>query len=100
MARVHYTLDAMGLLDKYHQRVFDAMHKENGNLGNKRLREAWLAKNGIAVAKYNDVEKAFSVATKLSRARQLTQAHPADTGPRLGVNGKHYTAADPTGDHA
>jgi len=98
MARVYYTLDAMGLLDKYHQRVFDAMHKENVNLGNKRLREAWLAKNGIDVAKYNDVEKSFSVATKLSRARQLTQAYQVDSVPRLVVNGKYYTAADLTGD--
>ena len=47
MARVYYTLEAMALLDKYHQRVFDAMHKENVNLGNKRIREEWLAKNGI-----------------------------------------------------
>jgi len=94
MARVYYTLDAMGLLDKYHQRVFDAMHKENVNLGNKRLREEWLAKNGIDVAKYNDVEKSFSVATNLARARQLTQAYQVDSVPRLIVNGKYYTSAD------
>src|SRR5258708_29750249 len=54
MARVYYTLEAMGLLEKYHQRVFDAMHKENVNLGNRRLREDWLPPNGIHVAQYND----------------------------------------------
>src|SRR5258708_39464969 len=38
MARVYYTLEAMGLLEKYHQRGCDAMHKEDGNLRNRRWR--------------------------------------------------------------
>ena len=97
MAKVFYTLEAMGLLDQYHQRVFDAMHKENVNLANKRLREEWLAKNGIDVAKYNEVEKSFTVATKLARARQLTQAYKVDSVPRLFVNGKYFTSAEQAG---
>ena len=98
MARVYYTLDAMGLLGKYHQRVFDAMHKDNVNLANKRLREEWLTKNGIDPVKYNDVEKSFSVATRLSRARQLTQAYQVDTVPRLIVNGRYYASENLTVD--
>ena len=98
MARVYYTLEAMGLLEKYHQRVFDAMHKENVNLSNKRLREEWLGKNGIDVAKYNDVEKSFSVVTNLARARQLTGVYQVDTVPRLIVNGKYYAAENLTVD--
>ena len=98
MARVYYTLEAMGLLDKYHQRVFDAMHRDNVNLGNKRIREEWLAKNGIDVAKYHDVEKSFSVVTNLARARQLTQAYQVDTVPRLIVNGRYYASENLTVD--
>jgi protein dithiol oxidoreductase (disulfide-forming) len=97
MAKVFYTLEAMGLLDQYHQRVFDAMHKENVNLANKKLREEWLAKNGVDVAKYNEVEKSFTVATKVSRARQLTQAYKVDSVPRLVVNGKYFTSAEQAG---
>jgi len=47
LAKVYYTVEAMGLLDKYHQKIFDAIHKDNVNLGNKRVRDEWLAKNGI-----------------------------------------------------
>jgi len=97
MAKVFYTLEAMGLLDQYHQKVFDAMHKDNVNLANKRLRDEWLAKNGIDVAKYSDMEKSFTVATKLSRARQLTQAYKVDSVPRVVVNGKYYTSAEQAG---
>ena len=97
MAKVFYTLEAMGLLDQYHQRVFDAMHKDNVNLANKRMRDECLAKNGVDVAKYNEVEKSFTVATKLARARQLTQAYKVDSVPRLFVNGKYFTSAEQAG---
>ena len=97
MVTVYYTLEAMGLIEQYHGRVFDAMHKENKNLANKNIREQWLAANGIDVAKYNDVEKSFSVASKVQRARQLTQSYKVDSVPRIFVNGKYYTGAEMTG---
>ena len=92
-AALYYTLEAMGLLDQYHSKVFDAFHKENKNLGNKRIREEWLKANGIDVAKYNEVEKSFSVATRLQRAKQMTANYKVDGVPRLFVNGKFYTEA-------
>jgi thiol:disulfide interchange protein DsbA len=97
MAKVFYTLEAMGLLDKYHQKVFDAVHQDKLNLGNKKIREEWLVKNGIDVAKYNEMDKSFSVATKYQRAKQLTYAYKVDSVPRVFVNGKYYTSAEQAG---
>ena len=99
-AKIFYTLEAMGLLEQYHQKVFDAMHKDNINLSNKRLRDEWLAKNGVDPAKYNEMEKSFSVASKVSRAQQLTQAYKVDSVPRVVVNGKYYTSAEQAGSAA
>lgn len=96
-AKIYYTLEAMGLLDAYHQKVFEAMHKDNVNLQNKGLRETWLKKNGIDVAKYNEAEKSFTVASKLARARQMTQSYKVDGVPRVVVNGKYYTAGELAG---
>ena len=91
-------LEAMGQLDTYHMKVFDAMHQgEKLNLGNKKIREEWLAKNGIDVAKYNEMEKSFSVATKMQRAKQLTASYKVDSVPRLVVNGKYFTSAEQAG---
>jgi thiol:disulfide interchange protein DsbA len=96
-AKIYYTLEAMGLLDQYHSKVFDAMHKDNINLQNKRLRDEWLKKNGIDVAKYDETEKSFSVASKLARARQMTQSYKVDGVPRVIVNGKYYTSGEQAG---
>ena len=90
-AKVYYTLEAMGLLEQNHQKVFDAWHKENKNLANRRMREEWLKANNIDVAKYNEMEKSFSVASKLQRAKQLSANYKVDGVPRVYVNGKYYT---------
>ncbi|HUP96421.1 MAG TPA: thiol:disulfide interchange protein DsbA/DsbL [Usitatibacter sp.] len=96
-AKIFYTLEALGQLDKLHGKVFDAMHQERLNLNNKKIREEWLAKNGVDVAKYNEMEKSFSVATKLAKAKQLTYAYKVDSVPRLVVNGKYYTGPETAG---
>ena len=96
-ARIFYTLESMGKLEEFHQKVFDAIHKQNINLANKKLREEWLQKNGIDPAKYAEVEKSFTVATKMNRAKQLTYAYKVDSVPRLYVNGKYQITMEAAG---
>ena len=96
-AKIFYTLEAMGLLEKLHQKVFEAIQTERVNLANKKFRDEWLTKNGVDPAKYAEVEKSFSVATKLQRAKQLTFAYKVDSVPRVVVNGKYATSAEQAG---
>jgi len=97
MVSLYYTLEAMGVLDQYHAKVFDAIHKHSVNLNNKNKRDEWLKSNGIDPAKFAEVEKSFTVATKIQRAKQLTQAYKVDSVPRFFVNGKYFTSPDQAG---
>jgi thiol:disulfide interchange protein DsbA len=97
MVSLYYTLEAMGVLDQYHTKVFDAIHKNNVNLNNKGKRDEWLKANGIDPAKFAEVEKSFTVATKIQRAKQLSQAYKVDGVPRFFVNGKYYTSSEQAG---
>ena len=97
MVSLYYTLEAMGVLEQYHSKVFDAIHKYNVNLNNKGKRDEWLKANGIDPAKYAEVEKSFTVVTKIQRAKQLSQAYKVDSVPRFFVNGKYYTSAEQAG---
>lgn len=96
-ARIFYTLEAMGKLDEFHQKVFDAIHKSNLNLTNRKIRDEWLQKNGIDPAKYAEMEKSFSVVTNMNRAKQLTFAYKVDSVPRLAVNGKYVITMENAG---
>jgi len=96
-AIIYYTLEAMGLLDKYHQKVFDAIHQDNVILSNRKVRDDWLAKQGIDVAEFNKVEKSFSVQAKMSRAKQITAAYKVSGVPTIVVNGKYATGPELAG---
>jgi len=97
LARVFYTVQAMGLLPQMHEKIFDAIHKDGVNLANKKIREQWLAKNGVDPAKYEQVEKSFTVASDLQRAKQMTINYKVDSVPRLVVDGKYYTSGELAG---
>jgi thiol:disulfide interchange protein DsbA len=97
LASVYLTLEAMGILDQYHGKVFDAIHKQNINLAQADVREQWLAKQGIDVAKYKDVEKSFAVMTKVQRAKQMSASYKVDAVPMLVVDGKYVVTAQSAG---
>ena len=96
-ARMFYTLESMGKLEEFHQKVFDAIHKQNVNMSNKKARDEWLQKNGIDPAKYAEIEKSFTVATKVNRAKQMTYAYRVESVPRVVVNGKYVVTAEQAG---
>ncbi|MBL8515337.1 MAG: thiol:disulfide interchange protein DsbA/DsbL [Betaproteobacteria bacterium] len=86
---MYYTLEAMGMLDKLHYKIFEAMHNENVILGNPSVRDQWLAKNAVDPKKYQEVEQSFSVQNKIRAAREYSQKYRIESTPTLVVNGKY-----------
>lgn len=87
--QIFYTLEAMGLLDKLHYKVFEAINTENIILGNPATLNQWLAKQGVDPKKYEEVQKSFSVQTKIQRARKMTEDYKITATPMLVIMGKH-----------
>jgi thiol:disulfide interchange protein DsbA len=91
-ARLFVTLRTMGLLDRHHQAVFDAIHKEKTSLRTEKEIFDWVAKRGIDRAKFEATYKSFGVNTQIARARDLIDRFEADGVPSFGINGKYYTS--------
>ena len=89
--RLFYTLEAMGLLDKLHAKVFTAIHGEKQNLTKADAIVDWVAKQGVDKAKFEEQFNSFSVATKATRGTQLQNAYRVEGVPSLGVAGRFYT---------
>ena len=86
---IFYTLEAMGLQEKLHQKIFDAANVENVILGNPATLNTWLQKQGVDTKKYEEVQKSFSVQNKISRARKMTTDYAIQSTPTIIVNGRY-----------
>jgi thiol:disulfide interchange protein DsbA len=89
---LYYSLEAMNRLGDLHAKAFDAIHKQNVNLANPKVRLDWIGKQGVDPAKYEAVEKSFSVQSKLARAAQLMGAYKIDGVPSFIVDGRYVTS--------
>jgi len=89
--RLYFALEAMGLVDKLHAKVFNAIHVEHQPLNQPEAIFNWVAKQGVDKAKFMDQFNSFSAASKLKRATQLQDAYKVEGVPAMGVAGRFYT---------
>lgn len=96
-ARLFYTLEVLGRLDKLHTPVFRELHVKNNPLVGRdpaqteQLQRQFVVANGVPAADFDREYRGFAVETKMQRAAQLTQRYRVSGVPLVAVNGK-YTA--------
>jgi thiol:disulfide interchange protein DsbA len=95
--RLFYTLDAMGLLNQYHQKVFDAMHQQHLRLSSDEQVFDWVASNGIDRAKFIDTYRSFGIQAKLRRASAMMDAYGVDRWPLVVIDGRFITSPSHAG---
>ena len=89
--RLYYTLEAMGLLDTVHAKVFHAVHVERLPLNTDALIQSWVEKQGVDGKKFAETARSFGVASKVKRAVQLQNEFRVEGVPSLGIAGRYYT---------
>ena len=89
--RLYYTLEAMGLLDTVHAKVFQAVHVQRLPLNTDALIQAWVEKQGVDGKKFAETYKSFGIASKIKRAVQLQNEFRVEGVPSLGIAGRYYT---------
>ncbi len=89
--RLYYAIEAMGLVDKLHTKVFTAIHGEKLQLSKADVIADWVAKQGVDKAKFLEHYNSFSVATKSAKATQLQNSYKVEGVPALGIAGRFYT---------
>lgn len=92
-ARVFYALESMGIEDKLHRPLMDAIHKERMRITDERQLSDWLAKRGVDVAKFRAALTSFAVESRVKRAMQLVRDSRIDGVPALMINGRYLVAA-------
>jgi protein dithiol oxidoreductase (disulfide-forming) len=95
--RLFYALEALGLVEKLHAKVFAAIHGERLNLTTGEAIAQWVARQGVDNAKFVEQYNSFSVVTKAGKGTQLQNAYKVEGVPALGVAGRFYTDGSKTG---
>lgn len=96
-ARLFYALEAQGLTETLHKRVFAAIHVQRQRLDKETDIAAFVSANGGDGAKVVDALKSFGVATKVRQAKQAAEAYKIDGVPTLGIHGRWFTSGSLTG---
>jgi thiol:disulfide interchange protein DsbA len=96
LTRTYFALEAVGALEKLHDQVFDAIHKQNVNLGDRKLLLEWAEKRGVDQKKLGEAYDSFSVQTKSQRSVQLTRAYGITGTPSIVVGGRYLTGPSMT----
>ena len=89
--RLYFALEAMGLVETLHSKVFAAVHVEKQPLSKAEDIAAWVAKHGVDKAKFLEQYNSFSVSTKAGKGTQLQNTYKVEGVPALGVAGRFYT---------
>ncbi|MCX7171329.1 MAG: thiol:disulfide interchange protein DsbA/DsbL [Proteobacteria bacterium] len=90
-ARLYYTLDALGELDKLHGAAFSAIHRENTDLSSEANVTGWAVKKGLDRKKFADTYNSFTVQSKAQGSKQKQGAYGIPGVPAFVVGGKYRT---------
>ncbi|MDR0996748.1 MAG: thiol:disulfide interchange protein DsbA/DsbL [Zoogloeaceae bacterium] len=88
LARLYYTLDALGELKRLDSAVFKAIFEEKQRLFKVDAQAKWYASKGGDAEKFTGVWNSFGVDSQLRRAEQLAETWKIDATPTLVVGGQ------------
>jgi thiol:disulfide interchange protein DsbA len=92
-----YAAEALGVLNKLHKPLFEAMHKERRDLFDKKSLIDFAVEQGVDRAAFTEAWDSFSVFVKVQQARKLTKQYQLNGVPTIGINGKYKTSASLAG---
>ena len=91
-ARVFYTLEALGEVERLHQRAYYSYHVEELAMSRPEAMSEWAIRNGIAREHWDTAYNSAAVQRKVEEAAQLTRAYSVTGTPSLVVDGRYLTS--------
>jgi thiol:disulfide interchange protein DsbA len=93
-ARIYYTLEALGEVERLHQQVYHGYHVEELHMSKPEVMSAWAVRHGIARERWEQAYNSPEVQRKVEEAAKLTRAYSISGTPSLVVNGRYLTSGN------
>ena len=92
LAKLYYTLEDMGKLQDFHEKIFKLIHVDKKRIYTKKLIMDWASNEpGIDYDVFLKVFNSFSVGRKVSEAKRITRKYRIPGTPYITIGGKYLT---------
>lgn len=89
LARAFYAAEALNIIDKVHQPLFEAIHKHQRRLDTEEALAGFFEEQGIAEKDFLQAFRSSHVAGKIRKARTIGSRYGIAGAPTITVNGKY-----------
>jgi thiol:disulfide interchange protein DsbA len=97
LAKAYFTAEILGVLDKTHEALFEAIHVKNEKIGDEAAMQAFFVSQGVSADDFKKTFDSFAVAVKINNAKLMTRRYAITGVPTFIVNGKFSTSASLAG---
>lgn len=100
LARAYYAAELLGVTEKLHYDIFNAIHLSGQNLNNRDTLLAFVEKLGVNRKQFAKTLDSAEVTARVETSKRLGAAAQLQGVPALVVDGKYQTSVTQTGGHA
>ncbi|MBR7887682.1 thiol:disulfide interchange protein DsbA/DsbL [Marinomonas sp. A79] len=93
-AKAYYVADLLGVTDKIHTPLFNAIHVDRRNLNSEDALASFFTEQGVSEEAFRKQYDSFAVNSRLSQADAKIRAYGARGVPGIIVNGKYLVSAE------
>lgn len=98
--QIYFAIEALGLIEPLHHKVFDAIHRERQRLDRPEDIGAFVARHGVDRTRFLEAMNSFGMPIRLRQAAALVKGYKVEGTPSLGVDGRWLTSGAMAGSHA
>lgn len=91
-ARAYYAAETLGVLDRTHMALFDAIHAKHQPLADEVALTAFFAQHGVDAEKIRGAFRSFAVDAKVRQATETSRRLKLDGVPAVLVAGRYLTS--------
>jgi thiol:disulfide interchange protein DsbA len=92
LAKAYYTAEVLGILDKTHPALFEAIHEKKQKFANEEQIKEFFVAQGVSAEDFKNAFNSFAVSVKMNNAKLMTRRYAITGVPTLVVNGKFSTS--------
>lgn len=92
-AKLYFTLEAIGEVNRLHWPVYDNFHFDGKLLNEEKVMLEWIGHNGIDAKKFAEIYGSQEIQARLAQSRELMKTYDVRGVPTIIVDGKYLSSA-------